>query len=232
MGVGGGRSLGEALDPGLGGGDGLVAEAEGGQGGDGSGGSIYLECRTIHGTNGTVSAHAGDGNIHPIMLFDERVDLFALGLTFYYILTAKPPFQGLEIQELFLGKGVSLAVRATLHDVTHDYYGSQVSWAYLSSDLEAKRAHAPFGFTLGFSAVMAVVSMSLALPSWTYLASVIAALVMGIFVVDLDTDGDLDAVTTDARDVVGDSTARRNLGYVDDDIGSAVEAHKALMARV
>ena len=36
--------------------------------------------------------------------------------------------------------------------------------------------------TLGFSAVMAVVSMSLALPSWTYLASVIAALVMGIFV--------------------------------------------------
>lgn len=36
--------------------------------------------------------------------------------------------------------------------------------------------------TLAFSAVMAVVSMALALPSWMYLVSVIAAMVMGIFV--------------------------------------------------
>ena len=36
--------------------------------------------------------------------------------------------------------------------------------------------------TLAFSAVMAVVSMALALPSWMYLVSVIVAMVMGIFV--------------------------------------------------
>ena len=36
--------------------------------------------------------------------------------------------------------------------------------------------------TLAFSAVMAMVSMALALPSWMYLVSVIVAMVMGIFV--------------------------------------------------
>jgi modulator of FtsH protease len=36
--------------------------------------------------------------------------------------------------------------------------------------------------TLGFSALMAVVSVSVGLPSWMYLVSVIAAMVMGIFV--------------------------------------------------
>jgi modulator of FtsH protease len=42
--------------------------------------------------------------------------------------------------------------------------------------------------TLAFSAVMAVVSMSLALPTWMYLVSVIAAVVMGMFVLPKTAD--------------------------------------------
>jgi hypothetical protein len=36
--------------------------------------------------------------------------------------------------------------------------------------------------TLGFSALMAMLSIALALPSWTYLAAVVVSMVLGIFV--------------------------------------------------
>ena len=42
--------------------------------------------------------------------------------------------------------------------------------------------------TLAFSAVMAMISMSLALPSWMYLVSVIGAMVLGMFVLPRTAD--------------------------------------------
>ena len=35
---------------------------------------------------------------------DGRVDIFALGLTFYFLLTGEAPFLGSDIHDLFLGK--------------------------------------------------------------------------------------------------------------------------------
>jgi modulator of FtsH protease len=52
----------------------------------------------------------------------------------------------------------------------------------VSTNKVLKNTYLLLSATLGFSAVMAVVSMALALPSWMYLVSVIAAMVMGIFV--------------------------------------------------
>jgi modulator of FtsH protease len=52
----------------------------------------------------------------------------------------------------------------------------------VSTNKVLKNTYLLLSATLGFSALMAVVSMALALPSWMYLVSVIAAMVMGIFV--------------------------------------------------
>ena len=52
----------------------------------------------------------------------------------------------------------------------------------VSANKVLKNTYMLLSGTLAFSAVMAVVSMALALPSWMYLVSVIAAMVMGIFV--------------------------------------------------
>lgn len=52
----------------------------------------------------------------------------------------------------------------------------------ISANKVLKNTYMLLSATLVFSALMAVVSMSLALPSWMYLVSVIGAMVMGIFV--------------------------------------------------
>jgi modulator of FtsH protease len=52
----------------------------------------------------------------------------------------------------------------------------------VSANKVLKNTYMLLSATLAFSAVMAVVSMALALPSWMYLVSVIGAMVMGIFV--------------------------------------------------
>ncbi len=52
----------------------------------------------------------------------------------------------------------------------------------ISANKVLKNTYMLLSATLAFSAIMAVVSMSLALPSWMYLASVIGAMVLGMFV--------------------------------------------------
>jgi modulator of FtsH protease len=51
----------------------------------------------------------------------------------------------------------------------------------ISANKVLKNTYLLLSATLGFSAVTAMISMALALPSWMYLASVIVAMVMGIF---------------------------------------------------
>jgi modulator of FtsH protease len=52
----------------------------------------------------------------------------------------------------------------------------------VSSNKVLKNTYLLLSATLGFSAVMAVVSMVVGVPSWMYLVSVIGAMVLGIFV--------------------------------------------------
>ncbi len=52
----------------------------------------------------------------------------------------------------------------------------------ISANKVLKNTYMLLSATLAFSAVMAMISMSLALPSWMYLASVIGAMVLGMFV--------------------------------------------------
>jgi modulator of FtsH protease len=52
----------------------------------------------------------------------------------------------------------------------------------VSANKVLKNTYLLLSATLAFSAVMAVVSMAMALPSWVYLASIIVAMVMGIFI--------------------------------------------------
>lgn len=52
----------------------------------------------------------------------------------------------------------------------------------LSANKVLKNTYLLLSATLGFSALTALVSMALALPSWVYLASVIVSMVLGIFV--------------------------------------------------
>ena len=52
----------------------------------------------------------------------------------------------------------------------------------LSTNKVLKNTYMLLAATLAFSAVMAMVSLSLAVPPWTYLASVIVSMVLGIFV--------------------------------------------------
>lgn len=52
----------------------------------------------------------------------------------------------------------------------------------ISTNKVLKNTYLLLSATLAFSAVTAVISMTLALPSWMYLVSVIGAMVMGIFV--------------------------------------------------
>ena len=52
----------------------------------------------------------------------------------------------------------------------------------LSTNKVLKNTYMLLAATLAFSAVMAMVSLSLAVPPWTYIASVIVSMVLGIFV--------------------------------------------------
>jgi serine/threonine protein kinase/signal recognition particle receptor subunit beta len=52
---------------------------------------------------------------------DGRVDIFALGLTFYYMLTAQLPFEGTAIHDLFLGKARLKAPEVFAPDLPSDY---------------------------------------------------------------------------------------------------------------
>ncbi|MFZ1573898.1 MAG: Bax inhibitor-1/YccA family protein [Chromatiaceae bacterium] len=58
----------------------------------------------------------------------------------------------------------------------------------ISANKVLKNTYMLLSATLVFSAVMALVSMSLALPSWMYLASVIGAMVLGMFVLPRTAD--------------------------------------------
>ena len=50
----------------------------------------------------------------------------------------------------------------------------------ISANKVLKNTYMLLSATLAFSAVMALISMSLALPGWMYLASVIGAFIMGV----------------------------------------------------
>ena len=58
----------------------------------------------------------------------------------------------------------------------------------ISANKVLKNTYMLLSATLAFSAVMAMISMSLALPSWMYLASVIGAMVLGMFVLPRTAD--------------------------------------------
>lgn len=58
----------------------------------------------------------------------------------------------------------------------------------ISANKVLKNTYMLLSATLVFSALMAMVSMSLALPSWMYLASVIGAMVLGMFVLPRTAD--------------------------------------------
>ena len=58
----------------------------------------------------------------------------------------------------------------------------------ISANKVLKNTYMLLSATLAFSAVMALISMSLALPSWMYLASVIGAMVLGMFVLPRTAD--------------------------------------------
>lgn len=58
----------------------------------------------------------------------------------------------------------------------------------ISANKVLKNTYMLLSATLAFSAVMALISMSLALPGWMYLASVIGAMVLGMFVLPRTAD--------------------------------------------
>ena len=58
----------------------------------------------------------------------------------------------------------------------------------ISANKVLKNTYMLLSATLAFSAVMAMISMSLALPSWMYLVSVIGAMVLGMFVLPRTAD--------------------------------------------
>ncbi len=58
----------------------------------------------------------------------------------------------------------------------------------ISANKVLKNTYMLLSATLAFSALMAMISMSLALPSWMYLASVIGAMVLGMFVLPRTAD--------------------------------------------
>jgi modulator of FtsH protease len=64
----------------------------------------------------------------------------------------------------------------------YDYSVVQGADRALSANKVLKNTYLLLAATLGFSAVTAALSVALAVPSWTYLVSVIAAMVIGIFV--------------------------------------------------
>ncbi|MBK1702299.1 Bax inhibitor-1/YccA family protein [Thiococcus pfennigii] len=63
-----------------------------------------------------------------------------------------------------------------------NYTLSRTHEQVLSSNKVLKNTYLLLSATLGFSALMAALSVALQLPSWMYLVSVIVAMVMGIFV--------------------------------------------------
>lgn len=63
-----------------------------------------------------------------------------------------------------------------------DYSVVRGTESVLSTNKVLKNTYLLLAATLGFSAFTAMLSMALAMPGWTYLASVIVAMVLGIFV--------------------------------------------------
>ena len=64
----------------------------------------------------------------------------------------------------------------------YDYAVAQGASRALSANKVLKNTYLLLAATLGFSALTATLSVALQVPSWTYLVSVIVAMVMGIFV--------------------------------------------------
>ena len=58
------------------------------------------------------------------------------------------PYVGFE---LILPRHTALSLRFTFFDVTHNYFGSQVEWVYLSTNEREMKRHGVVGVSLGFS---------------------------------------------------------------------------------
>ena len=66
--------------------------------------------------------------------------------------------------------------------MANQYSVAQPRQDVLATNKVLKNTYLLLAATLGFSALTAMISMALAMPSWVYLASVIVAMVLGIFV--------------------------------------------------
>lgn len=66
--------------------------------------------------------------------------------------------------------------------MANQYSVAQTSQDVLATNKVLKNTYMLLAATLGFSALTAMISMALAMPPWVYLASVIVAMVLGIFV--------------------------------------------------
>ncbi|KAA6187022.1 Bax inhibitor-1/YccA family protein [Thiohalocapsa marina] len=66
--------------------------------------------------------------------------------------------------------------------MANHYSVAQSAQGVLETNKVLKNTYLLLAATLGFSAVTAMLSMALAMPSWVYLVSVIGAMVLGIFV--------------------------------------------------
>lgn len=58
------------------------------------------------------------------------------------------PYAGIEF---IVSRKAALSVRATLFDITQNYWGSPVDWVYLATDGDARERRAILGIGLGFS---------------------------------------------------------------------------------
>jgi modulator of FtsH protease len=66
--------------------------------------------------------------------------------------------------------------------MANQYSIAQTRQDVLATNKVLKNTYLLLAATLGFSALTAMLSMALAMPSWVYLASVVVAMVLGIFV--------------------------------------------------
>jgi modulator of FtsH protease len=66
--------------------------------------------------------------------------------------------------------------------MANQYSVAQTRQDVLATNKVLKNTYLLLAATLGFSALTAMLSMALAMPSWVYLASVVVAMVLGIFV--------------------------------------------------
>ena len=66
--------------------------------------------------------------------------------------------------------------------MANEYSIARSSQAVLETNKVLKNTYLLLAATLGFSALTAMLSMALAMPSWVYLASVVVSMILGIFV--------------------------------------------------